>query len=126
MVLRPKKSAGRAETFKTEWEVSFVSQKFMRVRTSQQNLKDKIQVQEEINKILKIFIMARTREPTVDDCERINVIESTTVDFTTQDNPTLKIQIPKLEDVSFNFEFESEVIIQESCLSNTGALSIWN
>lgn len=83
-------------------------------------------MQEEINKILKIFIMARTREPTVDDCERINVIESTTVDFTTQDNPTLKIQIPKLEDVSFNFEFESEVIIQESCLSNTGALSIWN
>jgi hypothetical protein len=44
--------------------------------------------------------MART----VDDCERINVIESTTVDSTSQENPTLKIQIPKLEGVSFNFE----------------------
>ena len=41
---------------------------------------------------------------TVDDCDRINVIESTTVDSTSQDNPTLKIQIPKLEGVSFNFE----------------------
>lgn len=49
--------------------------------------------------------MART----VDDCERINVIESTTVDSTSHDNPTLKIQIPKLEGVSFNFEFENEV-----------------
>ena len=44
--------------------------------------------------------MARTE----DDCERINVIESTTVDSTSQDNPTLKIQISKLEGVSFNFE----------------------
>ena len=67
--------------------------------------------------------MART----VDDCERINVIESTTVDSTSQDNSTLEIQIPKLEGVSFNFEFENEVIvIQESCLSKTSALSIWN
>ena len=51
--------------------------------------------------------MART----VDDSERINVIESTTVDSTSHDNPTLKIQIPKLEEVSFNFESESEVIV---------------
>ena len=58
--------------------------------------------------------MARTQEPTVDDCERINVIESTTVDSTSHDNPTLKIQIPKLEGVSFNFEFESEVIVCNS------------
>ena len=65
--------------------------------------------------------MART----VDDCEQINVIESTTVDSTSHDNPTLKIQIPKLEGVSFNFEFENEVIvIQEFCLSKTNALSI--
>ena len=46
--------------------------------------------------------MART----VDDCERIDVIESTTVDSTSQDNSTLEIQIPKLEGVSFNFESE--------------------
>ena len=49
--------------------------------------------------------MART----VDDSERINVIESTTVDSTSHDNPTLKIQIPKLEGVSFNFESKREV-----------------
>ena len=71
--------------------------------------------------------MART----VDDCERINVIESTTVDSTSQDNSTLEIQIPKLEGVSFNFEFENEDMksdishIQESCLSKTSAL-FWN
>ena len=57
--------------------------------------------------------MART----VDGSERINVIESTTVDSTSHDNPTLKIQIPKLEGVSFNFGSESEVIVfQGSCL----------
>ena len=50
--------------------------------------------------------MART----VDDSERINVIESTTVDSTSHDNPTLKIQIPKLEEVSFNFDMVSETI----------------
>ena len=66
--------------------------------------------------------MART----VDDCERINVIESTTVDSTSQENPTLKIQIPKLEGVSFNFESKTQVkeyntmyIIQVSYLSKT-------
>ena len=64
--------------------------------------------------------MART----VDDSERINVIESTTVDSTSHDNPTLKIQIPKLDGVSFNFESESEVIvvIQESCFNRKPVL----
>ena len=116
MILRPKKSAGRGETFKTECEVWIWREiQVQKDQRNQQNIKEK-----------KKVIMART----VDDCERINVIESTTVDSTSHDNPTLKIQIPKLEGVSFNFEFENEVRHMSYSrilfIENQCALSIWN
>lgn len=67
-------------------EFGNTSSELQKDQRNQQNIKEK-----------KKVIMARTQEPTVDDCERINVIESTTVDSTSHDNPTLRIQIPKLE-----------------------------
>ena len=77
--------------------------------------------------------MARTRETSVEISETINVLEATTVDLATQDNPSVEIEVTKLNDVSkfwnkIDFVFVSsevaELGVQDSQL-RTHFLTKW-